>query len=226
MSDLHVYCRENETREVESLFDYRNRHSCFLVPKLTFSAKPERKGKGRPRGWCPQGPGFSWQSMAGRNWVCVERCPWLDEWGCTFALADMAHDDLVRCKSCDLTGDGLPVGECSAHVVKKGVSQNVALLCVVIHVMILSFHCDSGNTIQSLSLKKITPDLGIPIAAHLSQPAYLLFSLLLVLCLRCALLHLSLSCVYDMVVMPVPNFIDKKKMQWWLLRWGATEHYI
>ncbi len=52
--------------------------------------------------------------------MCVEKGRWLDEWGNTFALADLAHDDLVRCKlCCDLTEEGAPTGSCSTHVVKK-----------------------------------------------------------------------------------------------------------
>ncbi len=106
--------------EVGGVILVRSLLGCTTRPVST-----NRKGKGRPRGWRPQGPGFSRNPKVGRNWVCVDQGTWFDQWGTCSTLADMVHDDPVRCKLCDLTSDGLPIGDCSAHVVKKPPSEGV-----------------------------------------------------------------------------------------------------
>ncbi len=53
----------------------------------------------------------------------MDQGTWLDEWGSSSTLDDMAHGDAVRCKHCDLTALGQCIGSCSAHVVKKGSSE-------------------------------------------------------------------------------------------------------
>eukprot|EP01084_Bolivina_argentea_P304223 525342_1 len=61
-----------------------------LLGHMTRPMNTNRKGKGRPRGWRPQGPGFPRHPKVGRNWVCVHQGTWFDEWGTSFTLADMA----------------------------------------------------------------------------------------------------------------------------------------
>ncbi len=51
---------------------------------------------------------------------------WIDEWGSIVKLHDLDQDALIRCRLCDLTENGVPLGSCSAHVVKRsGGSQGV-----------------------------------------------------------------------------------------------------
>ncbi len=55
----------------------------------------------------------------------MERGLWEDLWGITHTLADLAHNDNVRFKLCDLTASCGPLGAPCGHVVKKGTSEGV-----------------------------------------------------------------------------------------------------
>ncbi len=85
-----------------------------------------RRGERRARGWTAKGPGYARQlPVYGKKWMTILEDTWLDEWGGIVKLWDMEHNMLIRCKYCDLTQKGDPLGSCSAHVVKKNGSQGV-----------------------------------------------------------------------------------------------------
>ncbi len=65
--------------------------------------------------------------MSDKRWITVLEGSWIDDgWGSIVKLEDLDQDALIRCRLCDLTENGVPLGSCSAHVVKRsGGSQGV-----------------------------------------------------------------------------------------------------
>ncbi len=65
-----------------------------------------REGR-RPHGWQTNGPGYNTgRPRGGSKWVMVEESSWMDEWGRHVELQDLAHNEPIRCRACDITPYG------------------------------------------------------------------------------------------------------------------------